>query len=190
MFDLAGRAMRWVCWAFIVLIFFYWIVIPLVNLYPTLSNPHVDFALLFHEIFWGEYGEKFVSILVPLVLLGVGLKAGTYLQEYEQKREAAIEAATLGYLKLRGRVSVSDLASHVGLSQKDTIKMLSRLRQKREVVFNIDQSEVYMAGYERERPRERETVKEVVKVVIPCQHCGALVDPNVSDCPNCGAPPK
>lgn len=190
--DFIGRAIRWACWAVIALIIFLWLVIPLVDLSQDAVNPHTDFSILFMEVFWGKSGEKFIGILIPFIILGIGLKVGSYLQEYGQRREASTEATALGYLKLRGRVSLSDLASHVGLSLKDTIRMLSRLRQKRDIVFNIDREEVYMAGYERERPRERETLKEVVKEVvkIPCNHCGSLVDPNVGKCPNCGAPPK
>jgi len=36
--------------------------------------------------------------------------------------------------------------------------------------------------------RERETIKEVVK--IPCPYCGTLAENTVSKCPSCGAPFK
>ncbi|NWF86455.1 hypothetical protein HXY32_01355 [Candidatus Bathyarchaeota archaeon] len=115
---------------------------------------------------------------------------GNYVGEYEQKKSVETEDKILGYLKLTGRTNIEDLSTKVGISSTQLIKILSIIRQKREFVFFIDGNEVYMPGYERERPKEvvKEIVKEVVK--IPCKHCGYLSDPNAEKCPNCSAPIK
>jgi hypothetical protein len=146
--------------------------------------------LVLKEVLWGTSGEELVKLVVALIAGGAVVSAGSYMQRYDSRKKTEKEELALGYLKLTGRVSMQDLAAKIGLSEEGTVRMLSELRQKKEIVFNIDGNEVYMPGYERERPKERETIKEVAKeiVKVACSHCGKLNEVTAKNCFNCSAP--
>ena len=186
-----GKIMRWIGWIFVALVVILWIIIPLVQ---GLMNARTieEAKIIFRQLLWGTNGEELFKLALAFIIGGVIIAAGGYLREYDLKRKAEKEDRILGYLKLTGRTTLDDLATKVGISQSEILKVLSELRQSKDIVFYIEGNEVYMPGYERERPKEKEKIVEkIVEIVrIPCKHCGYLVDPAVEKCPNCGAPPK
>jgi len=146
--------------------------------------------LVFREVVWGIDGEELLKLVIGFLTASVIIKLGCYMREHYLEKKSEIEDRIIGYLKLSGRTDIENLAQKAGMSSTELMKTLSLIRQKRDVVFLVENNEVYMPGYERERPKEvvREVVKEVVK--IPCNHCGNLVDLNAEKCPNCAAPIK
>jgi predicted RNA-binding Zn-ribbon protein involved in translation (DUF1610 family) len=186
-----GKIMRLVGWIITTLIILSWIILPLGRvLIDTKSIEEI--GLVLRQVFWGTNGEQLFKLTIVFIGCGVILSIGNYIREYDLKKKIEKENRILGYLKLTGRTSLDDLAVKVGLSRTEAMEMLSELRQKKDIVFNIDGNEVYMPGYEREKPKEKETVKEVVKEVvkIPCPHCGTLNEVTTKRCINCGAPVK
>jgi DNA-binding IscR family transcriptional regulator len=151
-----------------------------------------ELVIILRRVFWGTNAEEFYKLTIAYIIGGIIIRVDKYIHEYDLKKELKKEDRILGYLKLTGRTSLDKLATDVGIPQNEVVKILSELRQKKDLVFNIEGNEVYMPGYERERPKEKVTVKEVEKVVvkIPCPHCTALNDPTAEKCANCGAPIK
>jgi len=166
-----------------------WFIIPLAKGLMNITRTE-EAIVVFRQVFWGINGEELLKLIVVCVTGSAILKLGNYLREHELNKKAETEDRILGYLKLSGRTSIENLAQKVGVPSTELIKTLAAIRQNRDVVFFIEDSEIYMPGYERERPKEvvKEVVKEIVK--MPCSHCSSLVDPNIERCPNCGAPPK
>ncbi|MDH5266402.1 MAG: zinc ribbon domain-containing protein [Candidatus Bathyarchaeota archaeon] len=151
-----------------------------------------EIEIIFRRVLWGTNGEEFYKIAVAFILGGVAIAVGGYIRDYDLKKKVNTENRILGYLKLCGRTSLPELATKVGISQGEIVKVLSELRQRKDIVFHIDENEVYMPGYERERPTEKVTEKVTEKIVvkIPCPNCGTLNDPTTEKCTNCGAPIK
>lgn len=151
-----------------------------------------EIETIFRRVLWGTNGEEFYKIAVALILGGVSIAVGRYIRDYDLKKKVNTENRILGYLKLCGRTSLPELATKVGISQSEIVKVLSELRQRKDIVFHIDENEVYMPGYERERPTEKVTEKITEKIVvkIPCPNCETLNDPTTEKCTNCGAPIK
>ena len=186
-----GKIIRWIGWIFVALVIILWIIIPLIQGFMNVKTID-ELAIILREVLWGINGEEFCKLAITFIVCGVIIAAGGYIHNYDIKKKVEKENRILGYLKLCGRTSLDELANKVGISQGEIVKVLSELRQKKDIVFHIEGNEVYMPGYERERPKEKETVKEVEKIVvkIPCPHCGTLNDPTTEKCTNCGAPIK
>lgn len=187
--ELAGKAIRLTGWICLSALMILWLVVPLAKGLINLTTTE-EAILAIRQVIWGTEGEALLKILLGIVISSAIIKSGGYLCQYELREKTELAERILGYLKLSGRIDMNSLAMKTGTSTTELVRILSTIRQDRDVVFFIDNNEVYMPGYERERPKEviREIVKEVVK--IPCSHCGTLTDPNVEKCSNCGSPLK
>jgi DNA-binding transcriptional regulator YhcF (GntR family) len=176
-------------WVVVIFTVLLWVIIPIGQSIGSIETVE-QVTLVLKEVLWGTGGEELVKLVVALLAGGSVVSVGSYMQRYGSRRKTEKEELALGYLKLTGRVSLQDLAAKIGLSEEGTVRMLSELRQKKDIVFNIDGNEVYIRGYERERPKEKETIKEVVKeiVKVACPHCGKLNEVTAKKCFNCSAP--
>jgi hypothetical protein len=185
--EYLGRAIKLVSSVCASLIVILWLIIPLANGLMN-STRAGDAIFVFRQVFWGTNGEELLKLVIAFAIVGIIAKTGAHLQEHELRKRAETEERILGYLKLSGRTSIESLAQKVGMSSVELTRILATIRQNRDVIFFIEDNDIYMPGYERERPKEivREVVKEVIK--MPCSHCSSLVDPNTTKCPNCGAP--
>lgn len=187
--DNAGKIVRLAGWVILFVMVTLWLLLPLARgLMKTATTEEALFVL--REVIWGADGERLLQMVIGYVLACSTIIVGGYTREHAFQKKSETEDRIIGYLKLSVRTDIQSFAQKVGMSPADLMKTLSLIRQKRDVVFLIENNEVYMPGYERERPKEivREVVKEVVK--MPCNHCGNLVDINAERCPNCAAPIK
>jgi hypothetical protein len=187
--DNIGKIVRLTGWVVLVVMATLWLLLPLARGLMNITTKE-EALFVFREVIWGIDGEELLKMVIGFVGACVIIRIGGYMREHELQKKSETEDRIVGYLKLSGRTDIENLAQKVGMPAADIMKTLSLIRQKRDIVFLIEDNEVYMPGYERERPKEviREIVKEVVK--IPCNHCGSLVDLNAEKCPNCAAPIK
>ncbi len=182
-----GQILRWLGWAWITLAIVFAYLIPFVRIGNYTEETLQSFS---KEYFWSEVG---ITKLVFTFAIAIALiVVGGYVQRSSENRWSKLKNETIGMLKLYGRIQISELSSKLSLSQTETEKLLAQLRQERELEFSIDTNDVVMPGHERERPTQRETLRETEKIVvkIPCPHCGTLNDVNAEKCTNCGSTTK
>lgn len=187
--EQGAKTIRMLGWILVILIILLWVIIPIGQSIAGIETIEQGILAL-KQVFWGTSGEALVKLVIAFIAGGVIISTGGFLQRHESRKRTEKKDITMGYLKLIGRTSMQDLATKIGLSEEDVIKLLSELRQEKEVVFNIDGNEVYMPGYERERPKEKEVVREIAKeiVKVSCSHCGKLNEVTEKSCFNCNAP--
>jgi|DewCreStandDraft_4_1066084.scaffolds.fasta_scaffold00424_9 hypothetical protein len=79
---------------------------------------------------------------------------------------------------------VTDLASIPRMVDEANALRRAALGLPPQIPPSVDHAGAPQGAAPREVIRER----EIITVKVRCQHCGTLVDPQASKCPNCAAP--
>jgi hypothetical protein len=129
---------------------------------------------------------SFGWIFAIVVICGFGAAVG--LRSYTLKQKMTMQERARGFVQARGKISLEELSTKLGLTVSKTEDLVARMIAKRELVAKIENG---YAVSERVGPVKvpvTETTTTTAVYQVKCSHCGTLNPATLQNCTRCGAP--
>jgi len=176
---IAGRVIKIIGGIAFAYVFIFWYFFPAINSPDVFSD----------WIMTSEGIQKMLTDFVPILIV---IAIGSYMQLSSAEKITKRQDQIIGFIKTYGRISLSELASRMGMTVDQMEKELTTIRTERDVAFTISDGFVIMSGSETGEPSKQVEFKEVERITkeiatIKCKYCGSSIPVNSLKCPNCGA---